>query len=103
MQEWLIFALGLATCAIVQWTLLSLLPLTLTYYEGGRAFRRRIKLWTLIRHAARRGVELHGSLLWLDTGKERGTVGGGWAAMALASLVIGPWVDKSDFLPPRQR
>lgn len=95
-QAWLLFASGLLTCAIVQWTLLSLIPLSLTYYEGGQAFRRPIKLWTLVRHAHRRGVELHGPLLYLDTGKERGTVGGNWAALAIASLVVAPWVLKTD-------
>lgn len=96
MQAWLFFAFGLATCAIVQWTLLAFVPLSLTYYEGGRAFRRRLTLGSLIRHAARNGVELHGPLLYLDTGKEKGTVGGNWAALALASLVVGPWVDKTE-------
>jgi hypothetical protein len=95
-QDWLFFALGLLTCAVVQWTLLAFLPLSLTYYEGGRPYRRRLSLGSLIAHAARDGVELHGSLLYLDTGREKGTVGGNWAALALASLVVGPWVDKSE-------
>ena len=104
MQDWLLFTLGLATCAVIQWTLLSLIPLSLTYYEGGHAHRRPIKLWTLIRHAHRRGVELHGPLLYLDTGQQKGTVGGSWAALAIASLVIAPWVLKTDIFhaPPRK-
>lgn len=95
-QAWLLFTLGLATCAVVQWTLLALLPLSLTYYERGQAFRRRIKLWTLIRHAHRNGVEMHGPLLYLDTGREKGMVGGTWAALALAALVVGPWVARTE-------
>jgi hypothetical protein len=102
-QGWLIYAFGLVSCALIQWTLLSLVPLSLTYYEGGQAFRKPIKLWTLIRHAHHRGVELHGPLLYLDTGRQKGTVGGSWAALALASIVVAPWVLKTDIFaaPPR--
>ena len=100
MQDWLLFTLGLGTCALVQWTLLSLVPLSLTYYEGGQAFRRPIKLWTLIRHAHRRGVEMHGPLLYLDTGQQKGMVGGSWAALALAALVVGPWVARTELHVP---
>ena len=94
------FALGLATFAFVQWGLLALLPLSLTYYDSeNRAHRRRMSLGQLIGHAARRDVEMHGPLLYVDTGKEKGLVGGNWMAMSLAVLVVGPWVLRSDFLP----
>ena len=102
MEAWLLFTLGLATCAAIQWTFLALLPLSLTYWDGGQAHRRPIRLWTLIRHAHRNGVELHGPLLYLDTGQHKGTVGGSWAALALASLVIAPWVMKTDIFHAHQ-
>lgn len=90
------FALGLGTFAVVQWGLLALLPLSLTYYQDGQAHRRRMTLGRLIHHAMRSQVELHGPLLYVDTGREKGTVGGNWAALALAALVVGPWVLRTD-------
>ncbi len=96
MAEWLSFALGLVTFAIVQWGLLALLPLSFTYYENGQARRRHMSLGQLIKHAMKHDVELHGPLLYVDTGKEKGLIGGNWAALALAVLVVGPWVLKSE-------
>lgn len=93
---WLMFALGLVTFAVIQWGILALLPLSITYYKDGHAHRRRLTLGQLIGHAVRNRVELHGPLLYVDTGQEKGTVGGNWAALAIASLVVGPWVLQSD-------
>lgn len=95
MPGWLLFTLGLATFAFVQWSLLALLPLSVTYYEDGRPRRRSLRMGQLIRHAFQGHVELHGPLLFVDTGQEKGTVGGNWAALALAALVVGPWVARS--------
>lgn len=90
------FTLGLATFAVIQWGLLALLPLSLTYYEDGMAKRRRMSFGQLVRHAMANRVELHGPLLYVDTGQERGNVGGNWAALALAALVVGPWVLRTE-------
>lgn len=89
--------LGLAVCivAAVQWTVLLLLPMSLTYYEGGQAKRRTIRMGHLVRHMAKGRVELHGPLLFVDNGIERGNVGGHWSVLALAFLVIAPWITKS--------
>ena len=96
MDHWITFALGLGTFAVVQWGLLSLLPLSLTYYKDGQAHRRRMTMGHLIRYAMRSQVELHGPLLYVDTGREKGIVGGNWAALALAALVVGPWVLRTE-------
>ncbi len=94
------FGLGLATFALVQWSLLAFLPLSLTYYSGGQAQRRRMSLGQLIRHAVRNDVEMHGPLLYVDTGREQGLVGGNWAVLSLAVLVVGPWVLRSELGSP---
>jgi hypothetical protein len=92
MTEWLTFGVAIVAFAIIQWTALFFLPLNLTYYVEGQARRRRIRLGELVRHMAHGRVELHGSLMYAETGAEKGTVGAHWAVMAIAILLIGPWV-----------
>ena len=86
------FTVSALVFVVVQWTALFFLPLNLTYYENGQAKRRRIRLGELVRHMAHNRVELHGSLLYAETGAEKGTVGAHWAVLAIAFLLIGPWV-----------
>lgn len=92
MPDWVAFTLGLAVVELIQWAVLFNLPLSLTYYEDGTARRRRIKLGELVRHMVRGRVEMHGSLLYLDLGTHRGNVGAHWSVLAIAVLLIGPWV-----------
>ena len=95
MIDWFTFALAAVTVLVVQWTLLLLLPMSITYYEGGQAKRRSLRMLSLVRHMAKGRVELHGSLLFLDTGEQKGTIGAHWSVLALAWLVVAPWVAKS--------
>lgn len=95
MTDWLTFGLAIVVFAVVQWTVLFFLPLNLTYYEGGQAKRRSIRLGQLVRHMAHGQVEMHGPLLYLDSGAQRGTIGAHWSVLAIAVLLIGPWVATS--------
>lgn len=92
MPAWAVFAVGLVLVELLQWAILFNLPLSLTYYQHGGAHRRRIRLGELVRHMVRGRVEMHGSLLYLDLGDERGNIGAHWAVLAIAVLLIGPWV-----------
>src|SRR5689334_3970697 len=95
MVDWFSFGLAAVIVMVVQWGLIMLLPMTLTYYEGGQAKRRSIRMMSLIRHMARGRVELHGPLLFVDTGHVKGNIGAHWSVLALAWLVVAPWVSKS--------
>ena len=95
MHTWVTYAVAIAVFALVQWTLLFALPLSFTYYEGPAARRRSIRLGRLVQHMARGQVELHGPLLYLDADGQRGTIGGRWPVLAIAILLIGPWVAAS--------
>ncbi|MFA5944690.1 MAG: hypothetical protein WC876_09515 [Candidatus Thermoplasmatota archaeon] len=95
MVDWFTFALAAVTVLVVQWTLIMLLPMTLTYYEGGQAKRRSMRMMTLVHHMAKGRVEMHGPLLFVDTGEHKGNVGAHWSVLALAWLVVAPWVAKS--------
>jgi hypothetical protein len=97
MVDWSTFALAAVIVLVVQWGLILLLPMSLTYYEGGQAKRRSIRMVHLIRHMAKGRVEMHGPLLFLDTGAQKGNVGAHWSVLALAWLVVAPWVAKSKF------
>ena len=92
MASWIVFGVGLALVQLVQWAILFNLPLSLTYYQEGSARRRRIRLGELVRHMVRGRVEMHGSLIYVDLGDERGNIGAHWAVLAIAALLIGPWV-----------
>lgn len=92
MTAWVVYAVGLALVELLQWAILFNLPLTLTYYQDGLAQRRRMKLGELVRHMVRGRVEMHGSLLYLDLGHQRGNIGAHWSVLAIAVLLIGPWV-----------
>lgn len=92
MPDWFVYAAGLVLVEVVQWAILFNLPLSLTYYQDGSARRRRIRLGELVRHMVRGRVEMHGSLLYLDLGDERGNIGAHWSVLAIAVLLIGPWV-----------
>lgn len=96
MVDWFSFVLAAAIVLVVQWGLILLLPMTLTYYEGGHAKRRTIRMVHLLRHMAKGQVEMHGPLLFVDTGIHKGNVGAHWTVLALAWLVVGPWVDRSE-------
>jgi hypothetical protein len=98
--DWFSFGLAAVIVVVVQWGLILLLPMSLTYYEGGHAKRRRIRMATLIRHMAKDQVEMHGPLLFVDTGTHRGNVGAHWSVLALAWLVVGPWVARSKLVDP---
>jgi hypothetical protein len=89
---WVLFSVGLALVEIIQWSVLFNLPLSLTYYENGAVRRRQLKLGELVRHMIRGRVEMHGSLLYLDLGTQRGNIGAHWPVLAIAVLLIGPWV-----------
>lgn len=95
MVDWFTFAIGMVVFAIVQWTALFYLPMSFTFYENGQAKRRRIRLGELVCHMVRGRVELHGPLLYLDTGPRQGTIGAHWSVLAIAVLLIGPWVVRS--------
>jgi cytochrome c-type biogenesis protein CcmE len=90
--SWVVFAVGLALVELLQWAILFNLPLSLTYYQDGMAQRRRIRLGELVRHMVRGRVEMHGPLLYVDLGDERGNIGAHWSVLALATLIVGPWV-----------
>lgn len=95
MVDWFTFALAAVIVLVIQWGLILLLPMSLTYYEGGQAKRRSIRMVHLIRHMAKGRVEMHGPLLFLDTGTQKGNVGAHWSVLALAWLVVAPWVAKT--------
>lgn len=95
MVDWLSFGLAAVLVLVLQWGLIMLLPMSLTYYEGGQAKRRSIRMAQLIRHMAKGQVEMHGPLLFVDTGTHKGNVGAHWSVLALAWLVVAPWVAKS--------
>jgi hypothetical protein len=97
MIDWFSFGLAAVIVLVVQWGLIMVLPMSLTYYEGGQAKRRRIRMAHLIRHMAKGEVEMHGPLLFVDTGQVKGNVGAHWSVLALAWLVVAPWVSKSKF------
>lgn len=96
MVDWLSFGLAAAIVLVVQWGAILLLPMTLTYYEGGQAKRRSIRMADLLRHMAKGRVEMHGPLLFVDTGTQKGNVGAHWSVLALAWLVVGPWVVRTE-------
>ena len=96
MVDWFSFGLAGGIVLVLQWGLILVLPMTLTYYEGGEAKRRSIRMVHLLRHMAKGQVQMHGPLLFVDTGTHRGNVGAHWTVLALAWLVVGPWVDRSD-------
>jgi hypothetical protein len=98
MVDWFTFGLAALIVLVVQWGLILLLPMTLTYYEGGQARRRKLRMIHLVRHMAKGQVEMHGPLLFVDTGAQKGNVGAHWTILALAWLVVGPWVAKSKLL-----
>jgi hypothetical protein len=93
--DWFTFGLAIVLVLLVQWGLILLLPMTITYYEGGLAKRRSIRMAHLIRHMAKRQVEMHGPLLFVDNGTHKGNVGAHWTVLALAWLVVGPWVSRT--------
>ena len=95
MVDWFTFGLAAVIVLVVQWGLIMLLPMSLTYYEGGHAKRRRMRMVHLIRHMAKGQVEMHGPLLFLDTGTHKGNIGAHWSVLALAWLVVGPWVSRT--------
>ena len=95
MVDWFSFGLAAAIVMVLQWGLILLLPMSITYYEGGQAKRRSIRMVHLLRHMAKGQVEMHGPLLFVDTGHLKGNVGAHWTVLALAWLVIGPWVAKT--------
>ena len=96
MVDWATFTLALVAFTAVQWTLLLLLPMSLTYYEGNVPKRRKVRLGRLLVYMARHRVEMHGPLLYVDLGHQRGTLGAHWAVFALAWLIVGPWVEQSN-------
>jgi hypothetical protein len=98
MVDWLTFGLAAVLVLVVQWGIIMLLPMTLTYYEGGQAKRRKLRMAHLILHMAKGQVEMHGPLLFIDTGDHKGNVGAHWTVLSLAWLVVGPWVNRSKFL-----
>jgi hypothetical protein len=95
MVDWITFGLAAAIVLVVQWGLILLLPMSLTYYEGGQARRRTIRMAHLVLHMAKGRVEMHGPLLFVDTGLQKGNVGAHWTVLSLAWLVVGPWVARS--------
>lgn len=95
MIDWLTFGLAAAIVLVVQWGIILVLPMSLTYYEDGKAKRRSIRMAHLLRHMAKGQVEMHGPLLFVDTGTHKGNVGAHWTVLALAWLVVGPWVTRS--------
>lgn len=98
MVDWLTFGFAAVLVLVIQWGMIMLLPMTLTYYEGGQAKRRKLRMATLVHYMAKGQVEMHGPLLFVDTGAHKGNVGAHWTVLALAWLVVGPWVAKSKFL-----
>ena len=94
MVDWSSFGLAAVFVLVIQWGLILVLPMSLTYYEGGQAKRRRIRMVHLLRHMAKGQVQMHGPLLFVDTGTHKGNVGAHWTVLALAWLVVGPWVPK---------
>jgi hypothetical protein len=98
MVDWLTFGFAAVLVLVIQWGMILLLPMTLTYYEGGQAKRRKLRMANLIHHMAKGQVEMHGPLLFVDTGVHKGNVGAHWSVLALAWLVVGPWVARSKFL-----
>jgi hypothetical protein len=95
MVDWLTFGLAAVLVLVIQWGLILVLPMSLTYYEGGQARRRSIRMVQLLHHMAKGQVEMHGPLLFVDTGHVKGNVGAHWTVLALAWLVVGPWVAQS--------
>ncbi|MEA3136020.1 MAG: hypothetical protein QOJ26_923 [Thermoplasmata archaeon] len=95
MVDWFSFGLAAGIVLVVQWGLILLLPMTITYYEGGQARRRSIRMSHLLWHMAKGQVEMHGPLLFVDTGQLKGNVGAHWTVLALAWLVVGPWVSRT--------
>ncbi|HJQ92930.1 MAG TPA: hypothetical protein VJ874_01445 [Candidatus Thermoplasmatota archaeon] len=95
MVDWFSFGTAAAIVLVIQWGLILVLPMTLTYYEGGQVKRRTIRMGHLVRHMAKGQVEMHGPLLFVDTGTQKGNVGAHWTVLALAWLVVGPWVTRS--------
>lgn len=93
--DWPTFLVAAAIVLVVQWGLILALPMSLTYYEEGMAKRRPIRMAHLLRHMAQGRVEMHGPLLFVDTGAQKGNVGAHWTVLSLAWLIIGPWVVRS--------
>ena len=92
---WATYAMAVVAFALLQWTIIFALPLNFNYYEGSEAKRRKMRLGTLVRHMAHGRVELHGPLLYVEADGHKGTIGAHWSVLAIAILLIGPWVATS--------